>query len=485
MIQTRCPLLGCETKDRRTPRCRGRVLALSLLLVFLGGVSLHAQTDLFTSVGEDTTGGDPPPGFIAIYDVTVAVEALATSPSQLRIELPGLPDVFSDLNLFTPRIGFDGDGNPNPEEALSFLWRGRSSEGFDVVLTVYEGQLAGQIVGPDGNYSISRVGKGFSLFHLDEPPVEEEPPIEASASIWGDSTPLEVLDRYADRIDPKVYAALKMGSPLPERIYLDSFEVFTEQARIDAGGHPEVTIDDVDIRVKILNGVDCTNAAFDNSFVNVEIRIVQFTRLTSFTPTGLSFADLEDLKNNATIQLLREATNADIVSVTIRSTGPLVVNCGYAYVQRPGCGDSAPILGCGMGASFRSFAIAWQAQNCIQYLSKSHETGHLLGCEHDPEHLIGLITPEQASRPMSFGHSVSDLFRTVMAIVSPPRILYFSSPLVFVDGFPTGIAGERHNARTIEILVAVMASFNLPQPSYISGDGFEFGDLYNWTAVVP
>lgn len=478
------------------------LLLVALGLAWAGPAGAQVPIDLFTTIGPDSTGGEPPPGVAAVFPVTIPLDTLATGPEQLQIELPDVPVTFvADLVVFEPRIGFDEVGSPLPGttiDDLSFLWRGRGM-GYDVLLTVVEGWIAGQIIGADGNYAISRtagyVPTALALFsgtenlvRLTEPPVDEDftipPPLQGRVP-----TPDQLLEVYKDRLDPRVYAALKAGQPLPERIYIDVLAVFTDQARIDAGGEPGIPYDDRAIKAEILGGVDQTNTAFDNSLLNVELRVVQISRITGFTPTGFSEVDLEALKENATIQSLRDAVDADIVSVVIRNTGALVNNCGYAYVQRPGCTYPTPTEGCDVGWAFKPWAIHWTAQNCTQdYISLGHETGHTLGGEHDPEHLYGAITPEMASFAFSFGHSVNEpgaAFRTMMAIVTPPRILTYSNPLVLESGYSTGIDRERHNARTIEILAAIVSSFNSPRPELIFYDYFEHGDSLSWSSIEP
>jgi hypothetical protein len=99
-----------------------------------------------------------------------------------------------------------------------------------------------------------------------------------------------------------------------------------------------------------------------------------------------------------------------------------------------------------------------------------------MGFEHDP---ANGATPATASRPWSFGHYVdgqgSQSFRTVMSYACPAggctRRAYFSNPLVTFNGFATGVADQRDNARTGDEVADVVANFRLALRDF--SDGFE------------
>ena len=72
-----------------------------------------------------------------------------------------------------------------------------------------------------------------------------------------------------------------------------------------------------------------------------------------------------------------------------------------------------------------------------------------------------------------------------MSILSTSnRTLNYSNPNVSVAGQPTGIQYERHNARTLELLIAIVAAFYDPSPTYVFGDDFEYGNLSAWSFIT-
>jgi hypothetical protein len=82
-----------------------------------------------------------------------------------------------------------------------------------------------------------------------------------------------------------------------------------------------------------------------------------------------------------------------------------------------------------------------------------------MGSHHNPENAGS--TPQY---PFSYGHYVSGQFRTVMSYTNPcsggcPRRPYFSSPLIFHNGIPTGIDGERDNRRSLDLTGDVVANY--------------------------
>ncbi len=426
-------------------------------------------------------GGDTAPGVIAIHPITLNFPALPLAPSRLLVELPEDLAIVVDLDLFEPRAGFDETGLPIPDSApedFSYLWRG-AGEGYVVVLTMVDGFLSGLVDGPADRYLIGQELGGDALSVLDPDGLTEEP-VEDPFSFLP-----ELVSQNRDALNFK-REALGGGRP----IQLDVLYLYTNSARIDAGGNPSDPLDTGAIRSLIQGAVDDTNFAFEQSNLNhIRIRAVHDELLQGFTPSGTSngfISDLRDLRTDSDIQALRNAVDADFVSVILRnqSSGGPVFFCGYAFVQRPGCDNINPIPDCGVGESFSEYAFHWVAQNCMRTnFTFTHELGHNLGCEHHPESTS--ITPDEASFPWSFAHRVYTpvSFGTIMAPGSGAvRKLHFSNPDINFEGVPTGIVDERENARTIDALAPIAANF---RNATIFSDGFENGDETAWTLTLP
>jgi hypothetical protein len=82
-----------------------------------------------------------------------------------------------------------------------------------------------------------------------------------------------------------------------------------------------------------------------------------------------------------------------------------------------------------------------------------------MGSQHNPE-----IGNTGATFEYGYGHYVDALFRTVMSYVNqcPSGCLrrpFFSNPELSFGGFPTGIDGERDNARSINETSDIVANY--------------------------
>jgi len=104
--------------------------------------------------------------------------------------------------------------------------------------------------------------------------------------------------------------------------------------------------------------------------------------------------------------------------------------------------------------------------------------GHLMGAEHQPGGPPLSQTPADASFFWSFAHfSLSGSpFGTMMWVPDPqelPQSLNFSNPDVLIGSQSSGIADERDNIRTFELLTPIMEQFRVPPPELIFEDGFE------------
>lgn len=178
--------------------------------------------------------------------------------------------------------------------------------------------------------------------------------------------------------------------------------------------------------------IETTNAIFEDSQLNIEIRpvdIIQHAINDEITPNDLMVA----AKDDADIKALRDAYGADVVMLyrPYQENQP----CGLSY--RPTSMDSI----------WRGLAFA--SVNCATYVT-AHELGHTMGLAHS--HAQG----STALLPYAMGHGEQGLFATVMAYGSAynaPKIYKFSSPELACEGLPCGIeAGEALEADAVKAL---------------------------------
>ncbi|KAH9261661.1 hypothetical protein BASA81_000317 [Batrachochytrium salamandrivorans] len=181
-----------------------------------------------------------------------------------------------------------------------------------------------------------------------------------------------------------------------------------------------------------------TNQGYVNSKIPIRLELKGSSMRTDVLETGNSLDMLSSFRGANNMG----ADMAVLLSDSIES-------CGRAYL------DCAPYAA-------NSCAYAVVKMSCATgYYSFGHELGHLQGADHNVASGSGptrftdnfglVITP-------GYG---TDAIRTVMAyaIYNERRILYFSNPLVKVEGDkPTGVLGSTNNARVLAFTRYAIAS---------------------------
>ena len=332
----------------------------------------------------------------------------------------------------------------------AFLWHGRVIGALgDAVLAVRGQRVAGRNPTPAGVLAVEAMADGTSrIFEV------ESDAFDACAG--GKVPPIGVDDETIVAPETSAHGKAALGG---ETTVIDVLVLFTHASRASSGG-VEGIMSTVDASIASANSV------FANSGVDLELRVVA-AKETSIPESGDLETDLDVLAADAHIGRLRDAYGADMVAMMVEHQGA----CGQAFVQRR------------VGADFAPWSYQVTARHCaVANLSFAHETGHVLGAEHDPGNAI----PSQyASYRWSFGHYHLGRYRTLMAYPTPctgcPRVPYFSSPTVVVDGLPTGVDGYRDNARTVRSVARVVAGF---RDEVVFVDGFESGDLALWSDSV-
>ncbi len=313
------------------------------------------------------------------------------------------------------------------------VWRGavQGRNDWQIVLTVKSGLLAGALRNGSELYEIRPTADRRHVIEKLNPasfqPCGNSPAAAPTATPGDDSQ----LQRQAETTQ---------AATAPVEIHLLS--VYTTAAKTMAGGQAQ-------IEATIQAAVDNSNATFINSQVNARYVLVA-TAEVSYTESGVPATDLSWAQSNAGVAALRNQYGADMVSLIVQNGGGY---CGMGYAMR------------NPGPSFASSAFQVTALTCaVGNLTFAHEHGHNLGMEHDP---ANGIAQGSASYPWSYGHYVDGVYRTVMSYSTPctagcTRVAYFSNPNVSYQGFPTGLADQRDNARTANATVGIVANFRAP-----------------------
>lgn len=257
---------------------------------------------------------------------------------------------------------------------------------------------------------------------------------------------------------------------------IDVLVVWTEDARVEAGGLVGDPNDTDDIEALMIASADHANTALSNSSMNTRLTKFHTAKYNGFVYSGDYETDLENLVANVSIQNLRDQVGADTVIAIIGSDFIQFQACGVANVQTyPGC-STTPQAGCAPGTAFKEFSYSISTQFCAIWDDTfTHEIGHNMGANHVQDELpSGWASSVIANGyPDAFGHRVS-LFKSIMSISgdTEARRLNFSNPGVQVDGNNTGILNSRNNARVIDLLTPVMSGY-YTRPDLIFENGYE------------
>ncbi len=306
----------------------------------------------------------------------------------------------------------------------NFTWRGRifGAGEFrgDVVLTIEKGFVAGLIYAPGAVYEIIPRNSKQILVEINQNEFPEcagviKPPKNDTNGLQNNQKAAVNQVDSGDRIDVLI--------------------VYTTAVKNFLGG-------DAQARVFAQQAADATNTAYRNSQIRQRVRLAHASEL-AYVETGVAAADLGNLLTNEEVAALRETYKADLVALVVNSMD----GCGIGYLMNS------------VGTDFAPYGFTVTARSCaVGNLSLAHELGHNMGSAHNPEN------SDDAGFPFSYGHFVSGVFRTVMSYSEPcagacPRVPFFSNPLISFSGYPTGVANQRDNSRSINNTADTAANF--------------------------
>ena len=274
----------------------------------------------------------------------------------------------------------------------SFLGRIADVEGSFVVLSVFDGIMAGNITVPGAFYQVRYVGEGVhAVYQIDQSAFPPE------------LQPIPVPDRGSD----------SSGNAVPEKGdsggTIDVMVLYTPAARSAAGGTSAM-------QALITLAVSETNTGYSQSQVTQRARLVHSTEV-SYTEVDFD-TDLARLRGKTdgymdNIHALRDQYGADLV-VLLKGGGDY---CGLGYMMTS------------LASTFESYAFCTVRLDCATgYYSFAHEMGHNMGSHHDHANATGTVI-----YPYSYGYqSPSKAWRTIMAYdctgTSCPRKNYWSNP---------------------------------------------------------
>ena len=231
---------------------------------------------------------------------------------------------------------------------------------------------------------------------------------------------------------------------------IDLLVVYPSAVRLDAGGTSA-------IQAEIIKAVTDTNLCYQNSRVNVQLRLVHMEEV-SYTPTGFLSTDLDRLKSKSdgyidNVHSIRDNYGADLVALltTQSDSGGLASTLSHPSLNFESSG----------------FSVNQWTQISAPSYTLAHEIGHNMGCLHNVEDSSG-VTPLYdfgafcyGKRWMNSGQGVKTVmsYDTKPSSTYPTTIPYFSNPSVEYQGTLTGNLGSADNALVLSSTAPYVSNF--------------------------
>lgn len=274
-----------------------------------------------------------------------------------------------------------------------------------VILTVTEGDLAGNITFPGTMIQIRPAGNGLHLIR------------EIDQSLFNDGPgPL-----FAQ--PPKNYTPPPSNLSTSDDGSIIDLVVFYTTAVASASGN---------IYAEILLAIDETNDSYQNSGINQRVRLVH-AQETDYVETGDISLDLQNFKHAGNgyleeVHAVRDSHCADLSSLWVETADA----CGVTWQM-----DT-------VAHWFADYAFSVVKRSCATgYYSFGHEMGHNMGARHD-------WYVDDGVTPYVYAHgyvNTDDQWRTIMSYNQAcsdlgfdcTRLQYWSNPEVGYGGDPMGV----------------------------------------------
>lgn len=387
------------------------ILFLLIVISFASFVSAQRGTQLFSLV-EAPSFATEKFSLAAVRQAPIVFDAAALSAENSKKLL--LP-LFDGKTQEAIRLKSEG---LEMRAADDYTWRGKIESGNtpgDVTLTFKRGTVAGLIYSAASVYEIVPHKDGHLLVELYQSRFPE-----CGGAVKGETTA------------PRAASVPQGGIDSGDRI--DVLVLYTTPVKNSLGGEAQA-------QAFAQQSIDITNTTYINSLIRQRVRLAGAAE-TAIAETGNLSSELSTLRADGATAAARDNAKADLVAMLSNSSNA----CGIGNLIGPVTGNPAN----GFTVTSRTCAVG--------NLSFPHELGHNMGSHHNPEN------GGSAIYPYGYGHYVNGVYRTVMSYVDPcaagcTRRPYFSNPNIIFSGFPTGIDGQRDNARLINNTADVIASY--------------------------
>ena len=338
-------------------------------------------------------------------------EALEANPARLRFQFP---DGSWEM---VERISWSRDGGV-------LGWDGRvvgaSREFSTVSLAIMDGVVAGVLDTEQARYRFAPHPEGQMLVRSTR---SED---HCSGAVL---PPRDLIDVRPAQSDGLVDVELAAGRPVVSVLLL-----FTPQAASAIGGA---------IQQQATASIRYLNRVLDNSGARGSARLAAAELIDTLDGENGLDNYLTRLRRDPEAARLRALHRADVVQLFAGFT-EAGGDCGIAYLLQRGDTSS----------SMAPYAFGTNSIRCEPEATFAHEFGHNVGLNHNPSD-AGSPFP---FKTYAFGHRNGSV-KTTMSYGGQREIAYYSTPLLNVNGFVTGVANARDNVRTLYDSMVVASGY--------------------------
>ncbi|MFM7051370.1 MAG: zinc-dependent metalloprotease family protein, partial [Planctomycetota bacterium] len=384
---------------------------------------------------------------------------LHTMPLAASIAIGSVAGAATDSIAFDPAAFLEvAVGDPMPKDLMAldvremtlasrhaeqggvfYVFEDASNQGLHATLHLREGRLTGSVYGHGTAVAVIRsVEPGFSTVAM----VDGANRAPCACHAGGLPQLPGAQSKRAEPGDGGVAGVCDNGGTV------DVLLVYTDSAVAEAGSAQQV-------EDAIAWAMADANLALSSSQTGAQFRVVGVQRLAGYAEAISLVGELGRMQAGQVpgLAALRDATKADLVAM-VTSEDPGV--CGVAYLLPQN------------NASAANSGFSVSALPCLATRVLTHELGHNFGCGHaptDPEP-VGIFAYSRGHNFSAGGVAYGTALANTGQIV--PR---YSNPLVFFNGQPTGITGQRNNALTIFTTKLSVANFRCDADGLCGGGG--------------
>ncbi len=416
--------------------------AISFLWMACPGVLLSqdsSSTELFKPIPMSKAGGLPAEQekqLVRIRDLQTTLDLCLTEIRQNLFQSksvtlnvsPGMP-LRAETELVEKR------------SATDLTWVGRIPDARvpgDAIMVMKDGRVNGIIQTGSQLYEIVPLDRGrHAIVHVDPSKFPPDEPVPTLREL------LQSQPAAEEGFSEKATRAWqnKEDEPDPSKVYpLRVIVAYTPAARKAAGGKS-------DMESKIQLAIASANKSYTNSKINIKMELAHCYE-TNYIESGKATEEVKRFteKNDGHMDEVHALRGQYAANVAV-----LIVN------KMDSCGQAAVI-----GANQDNAFCVVQLQ-CLAYHSFAHEIGHLQGAQHDWEAHLGHTPGFPAAHGYWHkGKEPAENWSTVMSYGCTegcPRLLYWSSPDVSINGVPAGTKECCNNAAALRATAKEISTF--------------------------